>query len=90
MELFANYRAKILGEMYEGEPFGPDKLTMLWPLLAGCAIFAALDIGVGLANQYRLIVLGALVTPGIIWLGYLMFHMLRALRAWTVRQNSND
>ena len=90
MKWFANYRARIVGEMYEGQPFGADKLTMLWPLLAGCAIFAALDISIGLANPYRLIVLGALATPGTIWLGYLIFHMLRALRMWAVRQNPND
>ena len=90
MQWFANYRARILGEMYEGEPFGPDKLTMLWPFLAGCAIFAILDIGVGLANPYRIMVLALLLTPGTIWLGYLIFHMLRALRVWAARRNSND
>jgi hypothetical protein len=90
MEWFANYRARILGEMYEGEPFGPDQFTMVWPTFAGCAIFAPLDIGIGLTNPYRLIIFGALITPGIIWLGYLAFHMLRAFQMWAVRQDSND
>ena len=90
MRSFANYRAKILGEMYEGEPFGPDKLTMLWPFLVGCTIFAALDISVGLANPYRIMILALLLAPGTIWLGYLIVHMLRALRLWAARRDSRD
>jgi len=76
--------------MYGGEPFGPDKLDMLWPLLVGGAIFAAIDIGLGLASPYRLIILAALLMPGAIWFGYLTFHTFKALRLWVARRNLQD
>jgi hypothetical protein len=90
MKSFANYRARILGDMYEGEPFGPNELTMLWPILVGCAIFAAIDIGMGISNPYRIMTLAVLLTPGTIWLGYLAFHMLRALQLWAARRDLSD
>ncbi|MDR7058777.1 MULTISPECIES: hypothetical protein [unclassified Sphingopyxis] len=90
MQWFGNYRSKILGDMYEGEPLGPDKLDMLWPLLVGGAIFAALDLGLGLSSPYRLIILAALLMPGAIWFGYLTFHTLKALRLWVARRNPQD
>jgi hypothetical protein len=87
---FTNYRSNILADMYAGEPFGPDKLAMLWPLLVGGAIFAAIDIGLGLASPYRIVVLVALIMPGAIWFSYLTFHTYKALRLWVALRNRRD
>ena len=90
MQWFDNYRSRIVGNMYRGEPFGPDQLTMLWPLLVGSAIFAALDLGLGLTHPARLIVLAVLVAPGVGWFGYLAFHTLKAFLRWRAHTNQKE
>jgi hypothetical protein len=87
MRWFESYRSKILRDMYSGEPFGPNKLDMLWPILAGGLIFTAFDLGLGLPTSYRLPILAALISPGVIWFGYLTFHTVKAFRLWVHRRN---
>ncbi len=85
-----NYRSKTVSDMYTGEPFGPEKLTMLGPILVGGAIFAAVDIGFGLTFPYRIILLTALMTPGAIWFVYLTYHIYKSLRLWAATKDQRD
>lgn len=63
---------------------------MLWPFYLGAGMSVAIDLGLGLANPYRLIIFAILILPGVAWLAYLIFHMLKAFRLWNIRQHAQD
>ena len=90
MSLFARYRESLLERIYEGSPWGgSNKLDSLWPLIVQGAIFAAFDIGLGLTNPFRLYLLGLLISPAVVWFGYVQFHEYKALRIWLKRRKSS-
>jgi hypothetical protein len=84
---FENYRTNLLKKIYEGSPWGgSDKLDALWPLFVGGAIFAFFDLSFDLESSFRLVLLGILAAPGVVWCGYVLFHEFQALRNWLKRR----
>lgn len=86
MKWFATYRADLLRRIYAGSPYsGSDKLDALWPLMIAGGLFAAVDLGLGLKGPIRTALLAIMLTPPILWAGYVISHDLNALRLWIHR-----
>ena len=83
MAWFANYRSRLVNRVYDGSPYGgPDKLEVLWPLLLGVGIFMLADLAFELQGSFRWALIALLAAPGAVWLIYVTFHDLNALRLW--------
>lgn len=82
MNWLRSYHERLLQRIYDAPLYrGVDRLEMLWPMLAGGGVFAALDIGFGLTDPLRWGLLIALLGPGALWAGYVLFHEVRSLPA---------
>lgn len=90
MKWFANYRADLLRRIYAGSPYGgSDKLDALWPLVIAGGLFAAVDLGLGPKGPMRTALLGIVLTPPMLWAGYVILHDLNALRLWVRRRRES-